>query len=272
MEGSLRTMTKAGSIRAGVGGWTFAPWRGVFYPKGLPHAQELSFASRHLTSIEVNGTFYRTQTPATFAKWAREVPDGFVFSLKGPRYATNRRVLGEAGDSINRFLESGPLMLGDRLGPLLWQFAPTKKFDEADFGAFLELLPAKMDGKKLQHVVEVRHPSFCTPAFVALLRRFSIPVVYAEHETYPEIADVTGDFVYARLQRSQAEIDTGYAAGDLDRFARLAKAWAAGEDPDDVPHVAPKRAPKKKRDVFVFMISGAKVRAPAAATALIARL
>jgi uncharacterized protein YecE (DUF72 family) len=273
MEGSLRTMTKAGSIRAGVGGWTFAPWRGVFYPKGLPHAQELAYASRHLTSIEVNGTFYRTQTPATFAKWAREVPDGFVFSLKGPRYATNRRVLGEAGDSINRFLESGPLMLGDRLGPLLWQFAPTKKFDEADFGAFLALLPAKMDGKKLQHVVEVRHPSFCTPAFVALLRRFSIPVVYAEHETYPEIADVTGDFVYARLQKGKDTVKTGYPPKALDAWAKRAETWASGGAPADLACIAPApRAKAQPRDVFLYVIHEGKLRAPAAAEALIARL
>jgi uncharacterized protein YecE (DUF72 family) len=266
-------MKKSGAIRVGIGGWTYAPWRGVFYPKGLPQAQELAYASQHLTSIEVNGTFYRTQTPATFAKWAREVPDGFVFSLKGPRYAVNRRVLAEAGDSINRFLDSGPLMLGDRLGPLLWQFAPTKKFDEADFGAFLELLPAKMDGKKLQHVVEVRHPTFCTPAFIALLRRFSIPVVYSEHETYPEIADVTGDFVYARLQKGTDAIKTGYPPKDLDAWAKRAAAWAAGGAPADLPIIgAAASAKKAARDVFLYVIHEGKLRAPAAAEALIARL
>jgi uncharacterized protein YecE (DUF72 family) len=266
-------MSKQGTIRVGVGGWTYEPWRGVFYPKGLPHAQELSYASRHLTSIEVNGTFYRTQTPATFAKWAREVPDGFVFSLKGPRYAVNRRVLAEAGDSIARFLDSGPLALADRLGPILWQFAPTKKFDEADFGAFLELLPPKLDGKKLQHVVEVRHPSFCVPAFVALLRRFSIPVVYAEHATYPAIADQTGDFVYARLQKGQDSVKTGYPPKALDAWAKRAKAWAAGGAPGDLPSVGP--APRTKarpRDVFLYVIHEGKLRAPAAAEALIARL
>ena len=140
---------KTGNIYCGVGGWTYEPWRGAFYPKGLPHAQELKYAGEHLTSIEINGTFYRTQVPATFRKWASEVPDSFVFALKGPRYAVNRRVLGEAGDSIKRFLDSGVTELGDKLGPLLWQFTPYKKFDETDFGKFLELLPAKFNGRKL---------------------------------------------------------------------------------------------------------------------------
>src|SRR3954453_6477521 len=133
-------MAKRGNIYCGIGGWTFEPWRGVFYPKSLPHAQELKYAGVRLTSIEVNGTFYRTQSPATYRKWASEVPDGFVFSIKGSRYVTNRRVLNEAGESIERFLGSGVTELGDKLGPLLWQFAPFKKFDEADFGGFLELL------------------------------------------------------------------------------------------------------------------------------------
>ena len=165
---------KGGVVRAGIGGWTFEPWRGTFYPEGLPQAQELDYASRHLTSIEVNGTFYRTQTPTTFAKWASETPDGFVFALKGPRYATNRRVLAEAGDSIKRFLDSGPTALGDKLGPLLWQFAPTKKFDEADFAAFLELLPREPRRRALRHTVEVRHDSFVTPAFIELLREHDV--------------------------------------------------------------------------------------------------
>jgi uncharacterized protein YecE (DUF72 family) len=266
-------MKKSGTIRVGIGGWTYPPWRGVFYPKGLTHAQELGYASRHLTSIEVNGTFYRTQTPTTFAKWAREVPDGFVFSLKGPRYAVNRRVLAEAGDSIKRFIESGPLVLGDRLGPLLWQFAPTKKFDEADFGAFLELLPQTYDGKKLRHVVEVRHASFCTPTFVKLLRRFSIPVVYAEHATYPAIADLVGDFVYARLQKGKDEIKTGYPPKALDAWAKRAQTWAAGGAPSDLPMVGPAPPAKKSpRDVFLYVIHEGKLRAPAAAGALIERL
>src|SRR6185437_11744530 len=168
---------KSGQIRIGIGGWTFEPWRGVFYPKGLTHAKELAYASERLTSIEVNGTFYRSQTPATFRKWAAEVPKGFVFALKGPRFAVNRRVLAEAGDSIKRFLDSGVTELGEHLGPLLWQFAPTKKFDPVDFGGFLELLPGTFNGRALRHVIEVRHDSFKTPEFIALLRKFEIAAV-----------------------------------------------------------------------------------------------
>ena len=175
----------SGSIYIGVGGWTFAPWRGVFYPEKLTQAKELEYAASKLTSIEINGTYYGSQKPESFRKWAREVPDGFVFSVKGPRFATNRRILAEAGDSVKRFYDSGVLELGDRLGPVLWQFAPTKKFDEADFGKFLELLPRKLEGRALRHVVEVRNDSFCVPDFVALLRKFETPVVFAEHGTYP---------------------------------------------------------------------------------------
>ncbi|MEX2127335.1 MAG: DUF72 domain-containing protein [Xanthobacteraceae bacterium] len=265
-------MAAKGQIYVGIGGWTYEPWRGVFYPKGLVHAKELTYASAHLTSIEINGTFYRTQTPATFRKWASETPNGFVFSVKGPRYAVNRRVLAEAGDSIKRFLDSGVSELGDRLGPLLWQFAPSKKFDEADFGKFLELLPPSLDRRRLRHVVEVRHDSFSTPAFVALLRKFEIAVVLAEHDFYPTIADVTGDFVYARLQKAKDSIKTGYAPKALGDWASRFRAWAAGREPDDLPRFAPDRASAKPRDVFVYFIHEGKLRAPAAAMALIERL
>lgn len=264
---------KQGHIYSGIGGFTYEPWRGVFYPKGLPHAKELRYAGERLTSIEINSTFYGTQKPATFKKWAGEVPDGFVFSLKGPRFATNRRVLAEAGDSISRFLESGITELGDRLGPLLWQFAPTKKFDEADFGKFLELLPDKLGKQKLRHVVEVRHDSFCAGDFIALLRKFETPVVFSEHATYPAIADVTGDFVYARLQKGQEKLTTGYPPKALDAWAARATLWAKGGVPDDLPVIDGKSKPKKEpRDVFVYFIHEAKVRMPAAAMALIERL
>jgi uncharacterized protein YecE (DUF72 family) len=264
---------KSGRIYVGIGGWTFAPWRGVFYPTGLAHAKELAYASGRLTSIEVNGTFYRTQTPATFRKWASEVPAAFVFSLKGPRFATNRRVLKEAGDSIKRFLDSGVTELGDRLGPLLWQFAPTKKFDAADFGGFLELLPDKFDGRALRHVIEVRHDSFRTAEFVALLRKFAMPTVFTDHAKYPNIADVTGDFVYARLQRGQDKIATAYPPKEISGWAARLKCWADGKEPVDLPRVQP--APKGKsapRDVFAYVIHEGKIRAPAGAMALIAQM
>jgi uncharacterized protein YecE (DUF72 family) len=264
-----KTLTKT---YVGVGGWTYEPWRGVFYPKGLPHARELSYAGQHLTSIEVNGTFYSTQTPKTFRRWASEVPDDFVFSLKGPRYAVNRRVLAEAGDSIKRFLDSGIPELGDKLGPLLWQFAPYKKFDEKDFGKFLELLPAKFNGRSLRHVVEARNDSFKTPAFVALLRRFGVAVCYAEHDTYAEIADITADFVYARLQKGNEKLKSGYPPKALDAWAKRAKAWVKGGQPSDLPRVTKTPASKTPRDVFIYFIHEAKLRAPAAAMALIERL
>ena len=263
---------KAGQIRIGIGGWTFEPWRGAFYPKGLPHAKELAYASERLTSIEVNGTFYRSQTPATFRKWASEVPDGFVFSLKGPRFATNRRVLAEAGDSVKRFYDSGVLELGDRLGPVLWQFAPTKKFDGGDFGKFLELLPRKLEGRALRHVVEVRHDSFCVPEFVALLRQFDTPVVFAEHGKYPAIADVVGDFVYARLQKGNDELKTCYPPKALDAWAKRFQAWAGGGEPDDLLKSDTAKPKKMPRDVFAYVIHEGKVRAPAGAMELIERV
>jgi uncharacterized protein YecE (DUF72 family) len=267
------SMTPQTQIRIGIGGWTFAPWRGVFYPKGLPHSKELSYAGERLSSIEVNGTFYRSQTPATFRKWASEVPDGFVFALKGSRFVTNRRVLKEAGDSINRFLDSGVTELGNKLGPLLWQFAPFKKFDEADFGGFLELLPATFNGHRLRHVVEVRHDSFKTPEFIALARKFKTPVVFTDHHTYPNIADITGDFVYARLQQGKDEVPTAYPPKQIAEWAGRLQGWANGKEPKDLPLVDTKNKPKPApRDVFAYVIHEGKIRAPAAAMALIDKL
>ena len=262
-----------GRIRVGIGGWSFAPWRGTFYPAGLAHSKELEYASAQLTSIEINSTFYRAQTAATFRKWAAATPEGFVFAVKGSRFVTNRRVLAEAGESLQRFFASGVLELGDRLGPFLWQFAPSKKFDEADFEKFLELLPANIAGQKLRHVVEVRHDSFKTPAFMALLRKFSTPVVFAEHDSYPAIADITGDFVYARLQKGKDTIKTGYPAKALDRWAARARLWAKGGEPDDLSRIdKASGAPARARDVFLYFIHEGKLRAPAAATGLIERL
>lgn len=259
----------SGKIRAGIGGWVFEPWRGTFYPEKLAKTKELGYAASQLATIEVNGTFYSTQSPKTYARWRSESPDGFVFSLKGPRYAVNRRVLAEAGPSIQRFLESGISELQDRLGPLLWQFAPTKKFDAEDFAAFLDLLPAKQDGLTLRHALEVRHPSFCSPEFIALARKHKAAVVFADHETYPAIADITSDFVYARLQQGRDDVETGYPAKDLKAWASCAKTWNSGGVPAGLDVVDEKStAPKSARDVFVYFIHGGKVRAPHAAVAL----
>jgi uncharacterized protein YecE (DUF72 family) len=263
----------SGNIYVGVGGWNFPPWRGVFYPDGLPQAKELAYASTKLTAIEINATYYGSQKPESFRKWAREVPDGFLFSVKASRFSTNRRVLAEGADSVKRFLNSGVTELRDRLGPLLWQFAPTKKFDEADFRSFLQLLPEKQDGLKLRHVVEVRHDSFRDPAFIALLREFNAAVVCAEHATYPGIADVTSDFVYLRLQKGRDTLKTGYPPKELDAWAGRLKTFAQGGVPKDLAVVDTKSvAPKAPRDVFAYVIHEGKVRAPAAAMELIARL
>jgi uncharacterized protein YecE (DUF72 family) len=263
----------SGTVHIGIGGWNFPPWRGVFYPKGLAQAKELSYAASHLTSIEINSTFYGSQKPESFRKWARETPDGFVFSVKGPRFATNRRVLAEAGESVTRFLNSGVMELADRLGPLLWQFAPTKKFDRVDFGAFLALLPEKHEGRRLRHVIEVRHDSFRVPEFIALLRKFDLAAVYSEHDTYPEIADATSDFVYLRLQKGKDTLATGYPPKALDAWAERLRVFAKGGVPKDLPQIDPRNAAKMQpRDVFAYVIHEGKVRAPAAAMELIARL
>jgi len=263
----------SGTIRAGIGGWIFEPWRGTFYPKGLSKTKELEYAGQHLQTIEINSTYYGTQKPETFAKWASQVPDGFVFSVKGNRFVTNRRVLAEAGESIQRFVRSGIAELGDRLGPLVWQFAPTKKFDADDFGAFLDLLPKNESGLALRHAVEVRNPSFIDPDFIALVRQKGVAVVYAEHVEYPEIADVTADFVYARLQKGDDTIETAYPAKALDQWADRVKHWAKGDVPDDLPLASPKQHPEKQpRDVFVYFIHEGKVHAPQAAQALTQRV
>lgn len=266
-------MAASGKIRAGMGGWTFEPWDTSFYPPKLAKAKQLHHASRQVPTIEVNGTYYSTFKPATFAKWAADTPDGFIFSLKAIRFATNRRVLAEAGESVQRFLGSGLSELGDKLGPILWQFAPTKKFDADDFGAFLTLLPEKQDGVKLSHAVEVRTDSFIVPEFVALCRRHNVAIVYADHEKYPAISDVTGDFVYARLQTGSDDIPTCYSAEALDEWAARARLLAEGKAPKDLPRADPSSdAPVLPRDVFVYFITSGKVRAPHGAIAFMERV
>jgi uncharacterized protein YecE (DUF72 family) len=238
------------TIRAGIGGWVFPPWRGTFYPKDLTQADEIAYASRQVTAIEINSTFYRLQTPKTFRHWHDETPDGFVFSMKGSRFITNRRVLAEAGPAIDKFLDSGMTELGPKFGPILWQFAPTKQFDEADLTAFLKLLP-----KRMRHAVEPRHPSFADKAFFAFLRDRNIAVSFGDDPDYPAFDEVTADFVYARLRRCKADEPLGYPPEALDAIAKRFQAQAA-----------------EGRDAFVYFINGAKIRAPHAAQALIAKL
>ncbi len=244
----------SGIIRVGIGGWVFEPWRGTFYPQGLRQKDELAYVGAHLSATEINATYYSTQKPATFANWAKAVPDGFAFAVKASRYCTNRRVLAEAGESIERFVHQGIAELGDRLGPILWQFMPTKQFDPDDFGAFLKLLPGQVDGLPLRHALEVRHDSFDDPAFFAMAAQAGAAVVYADHDGYPALKGRDVGFSYARLMRTREEEPSGYDAIGIERWATMAREEAG------------------KGDAFLFFISGAKVRAPAAAQALIAAL
>ncbi|HEX4160161.1 MAG TPA: DUF72 domain-containing protein [Rhizomicrobium sp.] len=243
-----------GKIRVGIGGWTYEPWRGVFYPQDLPQKRELEFASRKLTSIEINGTYYSSFKPASWIKWREATPPGFVFSVKASRFCTNRKKLADAGESIAKFFAQGIAELRDRLGPINWQFAVTKKFDADDMEAFLRLLPRELDGLKLHHALEVRHESFAHKAFYELARRHNAAIVFADSDDFPAIDEHTADFTYARLMRTREETETGYDAKALTGWAKRARAWA------------------KRGDAFVYFISGAKIRAPAAAQALIARV
>ena len=244
----------SGRIRIGIGGWTFEAWRGVFYPEGLSQKRELEFASRALTSIEINGTYYSTFKPDSWRKWRDETPDGFVFAVKASRFCTNRKVLASAGESIARFVGQGLSELGDKLGPINWQFMASKKFEPEDFGAFLALLPKEKDGIALCHAVEVRHASFATQAFYELAHKRGVAIVYAKDEDFPEIDQPTTSFTYARLMSSRENLKTGVTEAELNALVRQTRAWA------------------KRGDVFAYFISGAKVRNPAAAQALIRKL
>ena len=244
-------MSGAG-IAVGIGGWSFAPWRGTFYPPGLPQLRELEHAAARVNAIEINATFYRRQSADSFRRWAAATPAGFVFTIKASRYCTNRRVLADAGEGVEAFLDQGLVELGPKLGPILWQFAETKRFEPDDFAAFLEMLPPSRDGVALRHAVEVRHESFDDPAFADLARARNVAVVRLDPAPLPPVT--SGGFVYARLQGMQEEVATGYDDVALDGWAETAKRW------------------RQEGDVFLFAINGAKVRAPAAAEALIARL
>ena len=240
-----------GRIHVGIGGWTFEPWRGVFYPDDLTQKRELEYASRQLTSIEINGTYYSSFKPASWAKWRDETPEGFIFSVKASRYCTNRKELSAAGESIVRFIGQGLSALGDRLGPINWQFMATKKFDPEDFEGFLKLLPRQVDGLLLRHAVEVRDASFRDERFYDLARQYGAAIVFVDDEDFPAIDQATADFTYARLMCTREEIETGYAAADLDGWARQAREWA------------------ERGDAFVYFIAGAKRRAPAARAPLL---
>ncbi|HWD41113.1 MAG TPA: DUF72 domain-containing protein [Fimbriimonas sp.] len=253
------------AIRVGVGGWTYEPWRGVFYPGGLPHKDELAYAAKHLTSIEINGTYYRNQSPETFAKWRDETPDDFVFSVKAPRYIMGRKVLAEAGESIEKFATGAVKELGPKLGPINWQFEHNK-FEPEDFEAFLKYLPTDM-----RHAIEVRNKSFKCLEFVELAKKYNVAIVVSGDSSYPLIPDITADFSYLRIMGTQ-EASNGYPTEELDRWAERAKTLASGEMPSDLPAVSLGAAAKGERDVFLYVISGFKQSNPAMATELIGRI
>jgi len=261
------------NVHIGIGGWNFAPWRDNFYPAGLPQARELEYASRHLTAIEINSTYHGTQKRTSFANWRDATPDDFVFAVKASRFATNRRILAEGADSIHRFIDSGIAELRHKLGPVVWQFAPTKQFVPDDFEAFLNLLPDSVEGVPLRHVLEVRHASFMCDEYLKLARKFKAATVFTDSPKFPSFADLTADFVYARLMNAQEKLATGYAPKDLDQWAGRVASWAEGKAPDDLPAVEDKPGVKlKPKAVYLFFINGAKERAPSAAGALLERL
>jgi uncharacterized protein YecE (DUF72 family) len=267
-----RVRARQGQIRVGVGGWSYEPWRETFYPKGLPAARSLGHASQRLTTIEINATFYRYQKPTSFAKWREETPEGFVFSVKAPQFATYRKVLAEAAPSVERFVASGLAELRGKLGPLLWQFARTKHYEREDMEAFLKLLPREIGGAPAQHALEPRHKSFLDPHFVDLARRYRCAIVFSDSPEYPSCGDVTSNFVYARLMQAQASLPTGYPEPALDAWAKVARTFARGSEPKEFARVSQPQRSGGPRDVYVYFINGAKERAPAAAVALLSRL
>lgn len=259
------------SIRVGIGGWLYEPWRGTFYPADVAQSRELHYASRQLDVIEINSTFYRSQTPSTFAKWRDETPDGFVFSVKAPMFATNRRVLAEAGEIVAKFTSS-VAELGSKLGPIVWEFAPAKVFDPQDFGAFLKLVPEAIAGQRVRHVLDVRNPSFKSEAFLDVARKAGMACAFTDADDPASFADVTSDFVYVRMKRSNAKYAKGMKVADIDLLAGRARTWAAGGEPDDVPRVVGIPTQEQPRDVFLLIVNGDKEKAPALAMALRKRL
>jgi len=244
-------MTKV-TTRVGIGGWTYEPWRGAFYPDGLAQKRELEYAASKLTAIEINATFYGRQSPKSWENWAKAVADDFQFSIKGSRYVVTRPKLADAGEGIGNFLAQGMSALGNRLGPILWMLAARRKFERDDIGAFFKLLPEKHDGLALRHVIEPRHESFRDEAFLNLCRDHDVAVAFGDDDEFPLFDADTATFRYARLQRMSENAPTGYDGKALDSFAEIIRGW--------------------NKDGFIFMINGAKVRAPAAALALQQRL
>lgn len=257
----------APAIRCGIGGWVFAPWRGHFYPPGLVQRRELEYASRQLRSIEINSTYYRAPAPTTYANWAKQVPDGFVFSLKAPKLIVLQRRLAGAARMVQPFVDDLQA-LGDRLGPIVWQFTPARAFDADDLAAFLDRLPRTLNGQPLHHALEVRHASFRCPAYVELARAHDVATVFTDSPDYPSLADLTGPFAYARLMRSRAGETDGYPADELADWAARATTWRNGGDPAELPHIAPPRPEAPACEVFVYFISAEKARNPSAAMAL----
>lgn len=243
-----------GTIRIGIGGWTYPPWRGAFYPDTLPQKSELEYASRAMTAIEINATFYGRQKPKSWETWEKVAPDGFQFAIKGSRYCVMKPKLCETGEGLAGFFAQGFAALGPKLGPILWQFAHYRKFDRDDIAGFIDLLPEELDGTELRHAIEPRHASFNDDKFFELCRARNIAVVLDDSDQYPTIEADTADFAYARLQRMSEDVPTGYDETALDGFAAKAREWRA------------------RGDAYIFMINGAKVRAPAAALALRERL
>ncbi|HEY4294760.1 DUF72 domain-containing protein [Luteibacter sp.] len=256
-----------GDIRTGMGGWVFPPWRGVFYPEGLVQKRELEYASQKVGAIEINGTYYRAPDASTYEKWAAQTPEGFIFSVKAPRLIVQARSLAGTGQRVRSFLD-GAAALGARLGPLLWQFMPTRRFDPDDIAAFLDLLPEKHGGVALRHAIEVRHESFMDERWLELARERGVATVFTDSPKYPSLADLTGPFVYARLMRSVSSETHGYPAAELKKWAERARTWAEGGDPAELPHTGAVQRDGAPKDVFIYFISAAKERNPAAAVAL----
>ena len=289
-------MPKPGQVRIGISGWRYKPWRGVFYPEKLPQKNELSYAASVFRSIEINGTFYSLQRPESFARWAGDTPDDFIFSLKGPRYITHIRRLKEIEQPLANFFASGVLRLGSKLGPILWQFPPNFRFEPDRLEAFLKMLPHDMDAASaiarrrdkriiarasikaeakgpVRHAMEIRNESFVTPKFIDMLRAHDVALVCADAVEWPRLMDVTSDFVYCRLHGSEELYASGYDDKSLDLWAARVAAWARGREPADARYVTKHQGPQKQaRDVFVYFDNDAKVRAPFDAQGLMKRV